>query len=58
MHALHVLRLREAAAFIYAGLADGSLRPVIARTFTFDEIAEAYRYLESNQQFGKVVVTL
>lgn len=51
-------RLREAAAFIYAGLADGSLHPVIARTFTFDEIVEAYRYLESNQQFGKVVVTL
>ncbi|MFR0692913.1 zinc-dependent alcohol dehydrogenase family protein [Enterobacterales bacterium AE_CKDN230030158-1A_HGKHYDSX7] len=51
-------RLREAAAFIYAGLADGSLRPLIARTFAFDEIAEAYRYLESNQQFGKVVVTL
>jgi NADPH:quinone reductase-like Zn-dependent oxidoreductase len=51
-------RLREAAEFIYAGLADGSLRPVIARTFVFDEIVEAYRYLESNQQFGKIVVTL
>ncbi|KJK02979.1 NADPH:quinone reductase [Pseudomonas sp. 21] len=51
-------RLHEAAEFIYAGLADGSLRPVIARTFAFDAIAEAYRYLESNQQFGKVVVTL
>lgn len=51
-------RLREAADFIYTGLADGSLRPVIARTFAFDEIVEAYRYLESNQQFGKVVVTL
>lgn len=52
------LRLQEAKDFILAGLADGSLRPVLARTFTFDEIVEAYRYLESNQQFGKVVVTL
>ncbi|WP_017518420.1 zinc-dependent alcohol dehydrogenase family protein [Pseudomonas nitroreducens] len=52
------VRLREAADFIYTGLADGSLRPVIARTFAFDEIVQAYRYLESNQQFGKVVVTL
>lgn len=51
-------RLQDAADFIYAGLADGTLRPVIARTFPFDEIVEAYRYLESNQQFGKVVVTL
>lgn len=52
------LRLQEAKDFILAGLADGSLRPVIARTFTFEQIVEAYRYLESNQQFGKVVVTL
>lgn len=52
------LRLQEAEDYILAGLADGSLRPVIARTFAFDEIVETYRYLESNQQFGKVVVTL
>lgn len=51
-------RLREAAEFIYAGLADGSLRPVIARTFAFEDVVEAYRYLESNQQFGKIVLTL
>lgn len=51
-------RLQDAKEFIFAGLADGSLRPVIARTFAFDEIVEAYRYLESNQQFGKIVVTL
>lgn len=51
-------RLQAAKAFIVDGLADGSLRPVIARRFAFEEIVEAYRYLESNQQFGKVVVTL
>ncbi|WP_370599646.1 zinc-dependent alcohol dehydrogenase family protein [Pseudomonas nitroreducens] len=51
-------RLQAAKDFIVEGLADGSLRPVIARRFGFDEIVEAYRYLESNQQFGKVVVTL
>ncbi|MFJ3050240.1 zinc-dependent alcohol dehydrogenase family protein [Pseudomonas nitroreducens] len=52
------LRLQGAKDYILAGLADGSLRPVIARTFAFDQIVKAYRYLESNQQFGKVVVTL
>ncbi len=26
------------------------------RTFAFDQIVEAHRYLESNEQFGKVVV--
>jgi len=40
------------------GLDDGSLKPIIARNFPFEEIAEAHRYLESNEQFGKVVVTL
>lgn len=51
-------RLAAAKAFILDGLSDGSLRPIIARSLPFDEIAEAHRYLESNEQFGKVVVTL
>ncbi|MBB4867014.1 NADPH:quinone reductase-like Zn-dependent oxidoreductase [Pseudomonas nitritireducens] len=52
------VRLQQAQDFIFAGLADGSLRPLIARRFAFDDVVEAYRYLESNQQMGKVVVTL
>lgn len=51
-------RLAAAKAFILDGLGDGSLKPTIARTFPFEEIVEAHRYLESNEQFGKVVVTL
>jgi NADPH:quinone reductase-like Zn-dependent oxidoreductase len=34
------------------------LKPVIARTFPLAQIAEAHRYLESNQQVGKIVVTV
>jgi NADPH:quinone reductase-like Zn-dependent oxidoreductase len=44
-------------AYVAPRLASGELRPVIARTFALDEIAEAHRYLESNVQVGKVVVT-
>lgn len=44
--------------YIYDHLADGSLKPEIARTFRFDQAVEAYRFLESNQQVGKVVITL
>ena len=44
--------------YIYDHLANGSFKPEIARTFPFAETVEAYRYLESNQQVGKVVVTL
>jgi NADPH:quinone reductase-like Zn-dependent oxidoreductase len=51
-------RLERAKAFVNEGLADGSFKPLIAKTFPLDEIVEAHRYLESNQQIGKVVVTV
>ena len=44
--------------FVYDGLASGALKPIIARTFTLDAIVEAHRYMESNQQKGKIVVTV
>ncbi|KHK51912.1 NADPH:quinone reductase [Ralstonia sp. A12] len=51
-------KLEAAKAFILDGLASGAFRPVIARTFAFDEIVDAHRFLESNEQFGKIVVTV
>ncbi|HEV3164388.1 MAG TPA: zinc-dependent alcohol dehydrogenase family protein [Isosphaeraceae bacterium] len=51
-------RLERGKQFVNAGLADGSLKPIIARTFPLEQIVEAHRYLESNQQFGKIVVTV
>lgn len=52
------LRLEPAKAFILDGLMSGSLQPIIAKTFPFEEIIEAHRFLESNEQFGKIVVTV
>jgi NADPH:quinone reductase-like Zn-dependent oxidoreductase len=43
---------------ILYGLAEGRLKPVIAKTFPLEKIVEAHRYLESNQQLGKIVVTV
>jgi NADPH:quinone reductase-like Zn-dependent oxidoreductase len=51
-------RLEAAKAFVLGGLISGSLKPVIAKTFPFDQIVEAHRFLESNEQFGKIVVTV
>jgi NADPH:quinone reductase-like Zn-dependent oxidoreductase len=51
-------RLEKAKTFINEGLAEGSLKPIIAKSFPLSEIVEAHRYLESNQQIGKVVVTV
>jgi NADPH:quinone reductase-like Zn-dependent oxidoreductase len=44
--------------FVTEGLADGSLSPIIARTFPFDEIVEAHRFMEAGNQVGKIVVTV
>jgi NADPH:quinone reductase-like Zn-dependent oxidoreductase len=50
-------RFARAKDLILQGLADGHLKPVISKTFPLRDIAEAHRYLESNQQLGKIVVT-
>jgi len=34
------------------------LRPVIDRVFTFDQCADALRYMQSAQHFGKIVITV
>jgi NADPH:quinone reductase-like Zn-dependent oxidoreductase len=34
------------------------LKPVIDRTFSFDQAVEAYQYLKSAQHLGKVVITI
>jgi NADPH:quinone reductase-like Zn-dependent oxidoreductase len=51
-------RLERAKKFIADGLSAGNLKPVIAKTFPLEQIVEAHRYLESNQQIGKIVVTI
>jgi NADPH:quinone reductase-like Zn-dependent oxidoreductase len=51
-------RLAAAKAFILDGLAAGLLKPVIAATFPFERIIDAHRFLESNEQLGKIVVTV
>jgi NADPH:quinone reductase-like Zn-dependent oxidoreductase len=51
-------RLERGKQFVIDGLAAGALKPVIAKTFPLAEIVAAHRYLESNQQIGKIVVTV
>lgn len=51
-------KMARAKAFVYDGLKSGQLKPVIDKTFAFEEIAEAHRYMEANGQVGKIIVTL
>jgi NADPH:quinone reductase-like Zn-dependent oxidoreductase len=50
--------LHVAKKYVYDRLADGRFVPKIAKTFPFAQTIEAYKYLESNAQIGKVVITV
>jgi NADPH:quinone reductase-like Zn-dependent oxidoreductase len=50
--------LKTATKYVYDRLADGRFVPKIAKTFPFAKTVEAYQYLESNQQVGKIVITV
>ena len=51
-------KLARAKRFIFEGLQSGQLKPLIDKTFAFDDIVEAHQYMEANGQVGKIVVTL
>lgn len=50
--------LAKARDYILKGLAAGTLRPVIDRSFHLKDIAEAHRYMEACEQIGKIIVTV
>ena len=39
-------------------LASGSMKPVVDRSFPLEEVADAHRYMETNANFGKIVLTI
>ena len=51
-------KLSVAKKYIYDRLSDGRLQPKIARIFPFEQTVDAYRYLDSNAQVGKVVISI
>jgi NADPH:quinone reductase-like Zn-dependent oxidoreductase len=51
-------RFARGKRFIYNGIEAGALKPIIDRTFPLESIVEAHQYMESNQQKGKIVVTV
>jgi NADPH:quinone reductase-like Zn-dependent oxidoreductase len=51
-------KLPAAKKYVYDRLADGRFHPKVARTFPFAQTVEAYKYLESNAQVGKIVITV
>jgi len=49
---------REHFEGLMRAVAVNELKPVIDRTFAFDQAVEAFQYLKSAQHFGKVVITI
>lgn len=48
----------EVLEHLRSRLASGAFRPVLDRTFPLEDIVEAYRYVESGQKVGNVVITV
>ena len=53
-----MMKLPAAKKYVYDRLADGRFHPKVARIFPFAQAVEAYKYLESNAQERKVVITV
>ena len=51
-------KLARGKQYVYDGLQSGALKPIIDSTFPLDAIVEAHWHMESNQQKGKIVVTV
>ncbi len=49
---------QQAEAYIFKNIEAGILKPKIDKVFRFDELVQAYQYMEANQQIGKIVVTV
>jgi NADPH:quinone reductase-like Zn-dependent oxidoreductase len=47
-----------AKKYVFEHLEKGDFKPRIAKTFPLSQIVEAHRYMESNAQIGKIVVTV
>ena len=48
----------KAEKYVFDRVAAGQFKPRVDRVFPFAQIVEAHRYMESNEQIGKIVVTV
>jgi NADPH:quinone reductase-like Zn-dependent oxidoreductase len=48
----------KAEKYVFDHIETGDFKPRIDRVFPLDQIVEAHRYMESNEQIGKIVVTV
>ncbi len=49
---------RVAEKYVFDQIEKGHFKPLVDKTFPLSQIVEAHRYMESNQQIGKIVVSV
>ncbi len=49
-------KVRDWMTSILAGVEEGWVRPYVGKTFRFDQVAEAHKYMESRGNAGKVIL--
>ena len=52
------IETQEIVEYLRERIADGRFRPVVDRRFPLERIVEAYRYVESGNKVGNVVITI
>jgi NADPH:quinone reductase-like Zn-dependent oxidoreductase len=50
--------LAKARQYVFDHVAKGDFKPRVDRVFPLPQIVDAHRYMESNQQIGKIVVAV
>jgi NADPH:quinone reductase-like Zn-dependent oxidoreductase len=50
--------MAKAEKYVFDHVEKGDFKPRIDRVFPFSQIVEAHRYMESNEQIGKIVVSV
>lgn len=57
---LDVLTLEnnECKAYVLERIKSGKLKPLVGKVFDFKDYKKAYEYMLSNEQIGKIVVTI
>ena len=50
-------KFNEGKRHVQAGISSGDYWPVVGARFEFDDVVSAHRFMESNAQHGKIIVT-
>ena len=51
-------RLKAAVEFTLTGFERGAFKTYVDKVFPFEQLVESHKYLEGNDQFGKIVVSV